>query len=84
MSENKEKRENLLEKETSRRDFLRVAGIGLAGTFVALTFGCATTAQTKDGRTVKVLKTAEGVIVHDPNVCVACKQIGRASCRERV
>ena len=76
MNDNTEKRDTILEKETSRREFLKVAGIGLAGTFMALTFGCATTSQTKDGKKVLLLKTPEGVIVHD--------QIGRASCRERV
>lgn len=74
MNDNTEKRDSILEKETSRREFLKVAGIGLAGTFMALTFGCATTAQTKDGKKVLVLKTPEGVIVHDPNLCVACKR----------
>ncbi len=72
MSELTEKREGFLEKEQSRRDFLKVTGISLAGAFVALTLGGATSVKVKDGKEVKIWKTPTGVIVHDPNRCVGC------------
>jgi len=58
---------------TSRRDFLRLAGVGLAGAFAATALGCVSM-KTRDGRTVDVWATSSGAMVHDPNLCVGCKR----------
>ena len=74
MSDSLEKREGFLEKAQSRRDFLKLAGGSLAGAFVALTLGCATTVRTKEGQELRVWATPTGALVHDPNRCVGCKR----------
>jgi Fe-S-cluster-containing dehydrogenase component len=74
MSDTKQDREGFLEKATSRLDFLKVTGVGLAGAFVALTMGCATTVRSRDGKELRVWALPAGALVHDPNRCVACKR----------
>ncbi len=76
MSDSTEKREGegLLGKQTSRRDFLKYAGGGLAGALAMITLGCATTVRTREGRELRVWATPAGALVHDPNRCVGCKR----------
>ncbi len=74
MSESKEKEEGLLGSTSSRRDFLRIAGTGIAGAFVTLTLGCATMVRTQDGKNLKVWATPSGAMVQDPNLCVGCRR----------
>lgn len=58
---------------SSRREFLRLAGTGLAGAFAAAALGCVSF-DTRDGRKVKVWATSTGAIVHEPNLCVGCRR----------
>lgn len=58
---------------SSRREFLRLAGTGLAGAFAAAALGCVSF-DTRDGRKVKVWATSSGAIVHDPHLCVGCRR----------
>ena len=74
MSDSTEKREGILGKDQTRRDFLKMTGTGLAGAFVALTLGCATTVRTREGNELRVWATPQGALVHDPNRCVGCKR----------
>lgn len=60
-------------RTTSRRDFLKLAGAGLAGAFAATALGCVSM-KTRDGRKVDVWALSSGAIVHDPNLCVACRR----------
>ena len=66
---------------SSRRDFLKLTGAGLAGAFAAVTLGC-TTMETRDGRKVTVYATSSGAIVHEPNLCVGCRRC-EAACTVR-
>ncbi len=61
-------------KSQSRRDFLKVTGGGLAAAFIALTLGGATKVKIKGGNEVMVWATPNGVMVQDPNRCVACRR----------
>jgi len=76
MNDSTERRdkEGLLGKTSSRRDFLKFAGMGLAGTFVTLSLGGAAAFKAKDGRELKVWALPTGALVHDPNRCVGCKR----------
>ncbi|HSV56290.1 MAG TPA: 4Fe-4S dicluster domain-containing protein, partial [Magnetospirillaceae bacterium] len=74
MSESKDQEEGLLGSPSSRRDFLRIAGTGIAGAFVTLTLGCATMVRTQDGKNLKVWPTASGAMVQEPNLCVGCRR----------
>jgi Fe-S-cluster-containing dehydrogenase component len=58
---------------SSRREFLRLAGTGLAGAFAAAALGCVSF-DTRDGRKVKAWALSSGAIVHDPNLCVGCRR----------
>ena len=58
---------------SSRREFLRLAGTGLAGAFAAAALGCVSF-DTRDGRKVKAFATSSGAIVHDPSRCVGCRR----------
>jgi Fe-S-cluster-containing dehydrogenase component len=60
-------------KTQTRRDFLKVTGIGLAGAFAAAALGCISV-DTRDGRKLKAWRTSSGAIVHDPNRCVGCRR----------
>jgi ferredoxin len=60
-------------KTQSRRDFLKVTGMGLAGAFAAAALGCISV-DTRDGRKLKAWRTSSGAIVHDPNLCVGCRR----------
>jgi Fe-S-cluster-containing dehydrogenase component len=58
---------------SSRREFLRMAGTGLAGAFAAAALGCVSF-ETRDGKKVRVWKTSSGAIVHDASRCVGCRR----------
>jgi len=58
---------------SSRREFLRLAGTGIAGAFAATVLGGASFV-TKNGVQVRVWPTSSGALVHDPNLCVGCRR----------
>ncbi len=68
--------ERLVNRTTSRREFLKVGGMGVAGTILTTSLlgflgGCATTGAAGKKR---VWATASGAIVHDTARCSACKR----------
>lgn len=76
MSDSPHKAEDgsLFGKSQTRRDFLKVAGGGLAAAFVALTLGGAARVKIKGGNEVKVWMTPNGVMVQDVRLCVGCRR----------
>lgn len=68
-------------KTQSRRDFLKITGVGLAGAFAAAALGCISV-DTRDGRKLKAWRTSSGAIVHDANLCVGCRRC-EAACTVR-
>lgn len=70
-----QEKKGMFERMTSRREFLKLSGAGIAGTALSFTLinfltGCATTPTSN----VKVWQTASGAIIHDANRCVGCRR----------
>jgi Fe-S-cluster-containing dehydrogenase component len=59
--------------KSSRRDFLKLAGAGMATALVATSL-VKLNAEVKPGRKVKKWETASGAIVQDTNRCVGCRR----------
>ncbi|MFA9423745.1 MAG: ferredoxin-like protein [Sedimentibacter sp.] len=73
MSKNEIKK-NILDKETTRREFLKLSGKGIGGTFISLSLlnllGC----TNPNVEEVSVFPLAQGVLIADKARCTGCQR----------
>lgn len=64
--------QSIFEKRTStRRQFLKVSGVSIAGTALSMSLlGCLTNGDPA----VQAWPTASGAIIHDPRLCTGCRR----------
>lgn len=73
MSE-KEIKKNILDRETTRRDFLKLSGKGLGGAAISLSLLSLLGYDTSNAEELSMFPLATGVLIADRNKCVGCQR----------